>query len=403
VNVVINAQTKKIAFSKILSASFLIAGTMIGAGMLGIPMATAQAGFIPACIISILVWSFMLITGILLSEIVLKMPKGSNFLAISEHFFGKPGKYFIGGIFIFLYFCLQIAYIAGGAPLFYDLLFKSSYIPWFGYLIFSSIFALIIFLSTKWIYRINAILSYGMFSFFFIVILIGTPSVNIFNLAQYNFSKMFISVPVLFSAFGYHNVIPTLSDYLEKNRKALFSSLTIGTFISLVIYLLLQQVVLGSVSVDALHDAMKSGKTCIFALQEKVSNSNLYLFSKFFAFFALATSFLGVSLSILDFFKEGFNNFQLKAKNGILCLIIFAPSTFFAILYPSIFSKSLGIAGGVGEAILNGIFPISIVLMGLYYVKRPFIEQRRYYEKKYLFFLFILAFLAIIIEIYDLF
>jgi len=395
-------ETSKISISKLISGSFLIAGTMIGAGMLGIPMSTAASGFIPACMTTFAVWFFMLVTGFLLLEVSLHMPKGSNFLSISEHFLGKAGKYFIGAMFMFLYYCLIIAYIAGGAPLFGELIGKGMHLSSFSYLIFSAIFGLVVYLGTKWVDRVNIVLTFIMFGLFFLLVITGFNFVNPTNLAHHNFSKMFLSVPVLFGAFGYHNVIPTLCDYLERDRKVLSLSLVFGTLISLSIYIIWQQTVLGAVSIEALQTAMDEGKTCVAALQEIASSSSLYRYGKYFAAAALSTSLLGVSLSVVDFLHDGFTQKQINVQRGLLCFLVFAPCAAFAIFNPTIFSKALGLAGGVGEAILNGIFPISLVWVGFHYMKLPSERMKYYYGKRYLTFLLLLGLLTVGIEIYDL-
>ena len=396
------AKSDKLSKGKLLSGSFLIAGTMIGAGMLGMPMATARSGFIPGCLTTIGVWLFMLMTGILLLEVCLKMPKGSNFLSISEHFLGKFGKYFIGLMFVFLYYSLLVAYIAGGAPLFSELIYGRVSSSSTVYLIFSLVFGLIVFLGTKWVDRINIALSFSMYALFVFIMFISVNTISISNLSQHDFSKILISVPVLFGAFGYHNVIPSLCDYLERDRKVLILSIVFGTLISLTVYLVWQQAVLGSVSRESLQIAMKEGKTCISALQMVSVNSKLYLFGKYFAVSALATSLLGVSLSVVDFLKDGFSNYKIKISRTLLCFLVFAPCTFFAILKPDIFSSALGLAGGVGEAILNGIFPVVLVWVGFYNMNNLFDEKKYYFAKRYLSFLFLLGLMAIGIEILDL-
>jgi len=40
-------------------------------------------------------------------------------------------------------------------------------------------------------------------------------------------------------------------------------------------------------------------------------------------------------------------------------------------LYPGIFIEAIGVAGGYGEAILNGLLPIAIVWVGRYWMKLP--------------------------------
>ena len=99
----------KVNVLRVISGTFLIAGTMIGAGMLGLPLVTGVAGFFPGILITLAVWFFMYCTGLLFLEVTLWMPDGSNVLSISGRFFGKGGRLLSGGMFIFLYYCLMIA------------------------------------------------------------------------------------------------------------------------------------------------------------------------------------------------------------------------------------------------------------------------------------------------------
>ena len=80
-------------FKNLLSGSLLIAGTSIGAGMLGIPLITGQAGLKPALLITVVTWIYMLMTGLLFLEVTLWMPKGSNVLSMAKRFLGPKGQW----------------------------------------------------------------------------------------------------------------------------------------------------------------------------------------------------------------------------------------------------------------------------------------------------------------------
>ena len=105
------------------------------------------------------------------------------------------------------------------------------------------------------------------------------------------------------------------------------------------------------------------------ALQTVVGNPWVSLFGGYFGFFALVTSFLGVSLSMVDFFADGLKISREGVNRLWLCVMVFLPPAIFAALNPGIFLQALGIAGGFGEAILNGLFPIAMVWVGRYHMK----------------------------------
>lgn len=354
-------------FFKTLSGTLMIAGTTIGAGMLGIPLATAQAGFFPAVVVTIAVWAFMAATGLLMAEVSLNMPEGSNILSISQKFLGRKGKYFAGALFIFLYYCLLVAYSAGGTPLL-DAFFKNGIglqlPPAIVHVTFAGIFALVVACGMRWIDRVNFILTIALVFSYAALIGGGADAVNSSRLVEGNWQWTAFAVPILFSAFGYHNVIPSMATYLKKDRKALIGSILLGTSLALVVYLVWQWLILGALSQESLLQALREGQTATQALQSVTGNRWIYPIGQAFAFFALVTSMLGVAFSMVDFLGDGLKVSRKGLSRFGLTLLTFAPPAFFAWMHPNIFDRALGVAGGIGEACLNGLLPALFVWIG---------------------------------------
>lgn len=351
-------QEGRISLKKVISGTSLIAGTTIGAGMLGIPLVTSQAGFFPAFLTTIGVWIFMVLTGLLYIEVALSLPSGANIFTMSGHYLGKSGKAAAGGMFLFLYYCLLIAYIAGGAPLLGYLLKAGLGIELGSnatLVLFGLIFGSIVWLGAKAIDRVNLILSIAMIVAYIALVKTGSSEVAIAKLVEAKWSKLWFALPVLFSAFGFHNVVPSLCTYLERDRKSLKLSVLYGTGIALVVYLVWQWLILGSLPQDAIQNAFAAGRPATAALQT-LTGKSLFAIGQAFAFFALVTSFLGVAFSVVDFLNDGM---KLKGKKRpLLVVLTFLPPALCAFLDPAIFEKALGIAGGFGEAFLNGILPV---------------------------------------------
>ena len=61
------------SLSSFISASLMVFGTSVGAGMLGIPLMTAEGGFGNALFVTFLVWLFMAATGLILLEATLRI------------------------------------------------------------------------------------------------------------------------------------------------------------------------------------------------------------------------------------------------------------------------------------------------------------------------------------------
>ncbi len=367
--VTLNQDAKSLPLGRVISGSLMIAGTTIGAGMLGIPLETAKAGFFPSIVMTILVWFFMLCTGLLFMEVSLWMPEGTNVLSMANRFLGQTGRNLAGGLFVFLYYCLMVAYFAAGAPLldgFFSGGLGMEMQGWISYLIFGVIFWLIVGFGAKWVDKTNIILTVAMVISYLALIGTGSSEIQPRYLYAAHWPSMFYAIPILFSAFGYHNMIPSLSTHLDRNKKALRISIISGTGIALGVYLVWQWIFIGSIPQEMILEAQNLGLPATQALQSVTGKPWIYLIGKYFAFFAIVTSLLGVAFSMVDFLADGLKISTKGSKQMFLSFLTFSPPFIFAGINPIFFDKALGIAGGFGEAVLNGLFPVGLVWMGRY-------------------------------------
>lgn len=352
-----------------ISAAFLVAGTCVGAGMLALPLVTSHAGFWPAMAVNGLCWLFMLATGLLFLEATLWMEDGANVLSMASRFFGPIGKVVCGICFLFLYYCLMVAYTAGGAPLltgFLSSVFGLSLGHVSGCVIFALLFGLVVLLGVRAIDRVNILLMAGLVISYCLMLGAGFSEVQSSLLSRQNWTLSLLALPTLFSAYGYHNIIPSLSTYLNRDERKLRFGILIGTFLPLLGYALWQCLVIGAIPEQTLRNAAETG-TPIGHLLQGLPNPWIGHLALFFSFFAIVTSALGVGMSMIDFLADGM---RLQHRTGwrrlFLCALVFAPPVFFALANPKIFLDALAYAGGFGEAILNGLFPIGMVWIGRY-------------------------------------
>lgn len=357
-------------YFRLFSGILLVMGTCIGAGMLALPIVTGVSGFFPAIAVNLLCCLFMIATGLLFLEAILWMEDGVNLLSLAGRFLGKWGKTATGISFLFLYYCLEVSYCAGGAPVFSSALNQILGFQIEGvvsYFIFAIFFGFFVFLGTQAIDRFNWLLMAGLFISFVLLIGAGSREVKSSLLERSNWKLSLAATPVLFGAYGYHNLLPTLSTYLKRNVKELRLSIILGCLLSFLIYSIWQWMIIGTLTLEEIQTASLKGEPVTQTLQNVVGHPWLRLFGEFFGFFALVTSFLGVSLSMVDFLGDGLQIHHRQGWNRlILCLLVFIPPVLFAAANPGIFIEAIGIAGGFGEAILNGILPISLVWIGRY-------------------------------------
>ena len=349
-------------------------GTCIGAGMLALPVVTGLAGFLPAMLVNFLCFVFMLATGLLLLEAILWMEEGANVLSLAGFFFGLSGRWIGGLTFLFLYYCLQVSYCAGGAPALsqaIETIFGLKIIGVSSYLVFVALFGTAVYLGAHMVNKLNWVLMTGLFLSFILLIGTGSTEVRQELLERRDWTLTLAAAPVLFGAYGYHNLLPSLSTFLKRNVFKLRLAIIGGTLLPFLIYSIWQWMIIGTLTQSELIAADQQGIPITQALQESVGHPMLRLFGELFGFFALVTSFLGVSLSMVDFLADGIKIRNGKSKQLLLCLLILLPPALVAAAYPGIFIEAIGLAGGFGEAILNGLFPIGMVWIGRYVMKLP--------------------------------
>lgn len=366
------AETTRETQGSALSGILLVGGTAIGAGMLALPVATGMAGFVPAIAVNLLCWLAMMATGLLLMEATLWMEQGANLLSMADRFMGRIGKYIVGVFFVFLYYCLLVSYIAGGTPQFVEGVKAATALEvsgLFSYLAFSLLLGAVVYCGHRVVDRMNWLLMISLILSYFLLIGAGSGEVNYAFLQRRNWGLTMAAAPILFSAYGYHNIVPSLAAYLRKDVRKLRLAIVLGTAIPFLVYSFWQWMILGSIPEEQISQAAANGVPITYVLQQVTGNHFVSVLGAYFGFFALVTSFLGVSLSMVDFFYDGFKHTFGRVKKGWLCLLVFFPPAIFAAYNPGIFVEALGVAGGLGETVLNGLIPIMMVWVGRYRLK----------------------------------
>lgn len=360
-------------YSRIIKGIFLVAGTSIGGGILALPVLTCLSGYIPSIGIFILSWLFMASTGLMFLEICEWMEGETNIISMAENTLGKWGKRSAWILYLFLFYCLTIAYISGCGNHFAELF--ENFIPsWLGPILFVLIFSPFVWKGTEYAGFFNLFLMIGLFITYVFLVTIAFPYIKPEYLAYYDWRVTFFSLPIAFTSFAYQGIIPTLSNYLGKKNPHARLVLLVGSFIPFLIYLIWNTVMLGSINTfgpKGLLEALELNKDVTYSLKALTQNPLISIVSEYFAFFALSTSFFGVTLGLLDFLADGLKVKKDFTGKMLLFSLIFVPTTALSIFYPNLFLTMLELAGGLGCALLLGLLPILMLWKGRYYHKYP--------------------------------
>lgn len=352
----------------LLGGILLIAGTSIGGGMLALPVLTSLGGFIPSLFIYLLCWAFMASTGLLFLEVSAWMKGESNIISMAQRTLGTPGKIFAWVLYLFLFYCLTLAYVVGCGNLLSEF-FGGALPDQWGSLIFVLLFSPCIYAGAKVVGRLNALMMVGLGVAYLIFVILGYSYVKTDLLLQRNWGLSLVALPIAFTAFAYQGIIPTLVTYLAFDIKKARMAIIAGSLIPLAAYIIWQGLILGIVPTyepGGLADALQNGDNAVHPLKNFLQSPWVYLVGQFFAFFALVTSFFGVTLGLLDFLADGLK-VEKNALNKLwLCLIIFIPPLAISVTHPHVFLIALDYAGGFGCALLLGLLPILMVWSGRY-------------------------------------
>jgi tyrosine-specific transport protein len=133
--------------------------------------------------------------------------------------------------------------------------------------------------------------------------------------------------------------------------------------------LIWELLVLGIVPIEGtsgILESLKQDKEASQALAGILGSSWVSNFAQALAFFAILTSFLAQSLSLVHFWADGLKVSYEKKENVWLCTLALAPPLIFSLIYPQLFFKALNFAGGICAVILFGILPASMAWIGRY-------------------------------------
>lgn len=350
--------------------ALLVAGTSIGGGMLALPVLTSLGGFIPSLVIYLFCWAFMASTGLLFLEISFWMKKETNIITMAKETLGLPGQVAAWILYLFLFYCLTLAYIVGCGNLVVEI-FQNRIPDWAGPLIFLVLFAPLVYAGTRLVSKLNLFLMLGLGITFAMFVFLGWSHVKTSLLKPTNWSLSLLGLPVAFTSFAYQGIIPSLVNYLHHDVHKLRKAILLGSFIPFITYVIWQWLILGIVPTygpEGLAEALNRGENAVQPLKYFIDNPIVYTVAQYFAFFALVTSFFGVTLGLVDFLSDGLNIKKTAISKLFLCALVFIPPLIIALLYPHVFLIALDYAGGIGCAILLGLLPIMMVWSGRYYL-----------------------------------
>jgi tyrosine-specific transport protein len=288
---------------------------------------------------------------------------------------GRGGEVIMWICYLLLLYALMSAYTSGGADIIYNLstALHFTLANWLNALVFLVIFGSIVAIGIHGVDFANRILLSTKLLTFLLVAGFCLSLVHINFMQHSDLSYLSSAVMPVITSFGFAIIMPSLRVYLNSNIKLLRQTIFYGSLIPLTCYLLWNFVVQGSIQSDQLI-SFGASDHAVASLTDTLSllthNGFISQLTHLFTIICITTSFLGVSLCLVDFLRDGL---RLKAQTHRSLwpiLLAFVPPLILVSMIPSLFIKALSYAG-VMCVILLMLLPGVMAYQGRYRLKLP--------------------------------
>ena len=342
----------------LFGGAMIIAGTVIGAGMLANPTATSGVWFTGSLIVLLYTWFSMLSSGLMILEVNTHYPHGASFDTMVKDLLGPTWNAINGVAVAFVLYLLTYAYIFVGGDLTAKGLGSTFGIKiplTVGQLSFFLIFATCVWASARLVDRFTSILIGGMVLTFIWATggLIAEAKLPVlFDTQAPSGTPYWIyisaALPVCLASFGFHGNVSSLLKYFKGDAPKVAKSLWAGTLIALVIYVLWQIAIQGNLPRNEFAPVIAADgqvSVLIETLSKFVQTGSMAAILSFFSYMAIATSFLGVTLGLFDYIADIFKWDDGFAGRTKTAAVTFLPPLVSCLLFPTGFVTAIGYVG----------------------------------------------------------
>ncbi|MFA5020124.1 MAG: aromatic amino acid transport family protein [Candidatus Pacearchaeota archaeon] len=329
---------------KLISAAFTLTGTIIGAGILGLPYVFSRSGFLVGVLWLLILGFILMYVNLCLGEVTLRTKQKHQLPGLAEHYLGKIGKRVMLFAVLFGVYSALLAYLIGEGQSLSHIFFNTTdYALYFAF----GFWLLMTLLLREGLKGLKKVESYGVIAVLFLIFLIFVvfaPGIQKENLVFINTTNLFLPLGVVLFAFLGFTSIPELEMELKGNEKSLKKAIIIGSAIPIIVYLIFTLVFVG-----VLGNSVQEVATLSFGKLVNV----LGIFTMFNSYFVL-------SFCLKDMFRF---DLRITKFRNFLFVSVFPIAIYFLIYYFNLFDF-IGILG-IGGVVSGGVSGVLILLMNI--------------------------------------
>lgn len=348
--------------------ALLVTGNLIGAGILALPMQTGGAGLLYSFLAMVIFCGAMYFSAIVLAkEAVERKEDNFNYPSLYGRYLGPFGKWLATIANLLILYGLLTAYIGGGATIIVSTISTQA---GSGQTLTIAV-TLILFVAlsaftaagTGFVARYNQLLMLFLAISFATLVVMGAGHVELQKMIFHDLRFLPVAVPVILTAFHFHNIIPTICKDMEWDLSAISRAMLLGMGIGFIMNLVWVSVGIGvlplTLGSNSILSGFQQGLPATVPLGKALANPLFSSVAIAFSLTAICTSYAANGIGLMDF------NRDLLGGGGKLKIIAatFLPPLTIALLFPTVFLKAIGVVGGVGIALLFGVLPAVIFFL----------------------------------------
>lgn len=343
------------SWSQIFGGSMLVAGTAIGAGMLGLPIISAGMWFFWSTALLVVSWFCMYRSSQAILEVNLHFEPGRSFHTLTRDLLGRSWSMLNGLSVAFVLYTLVYAYVSGGGSVVQHMM-----TPPLGMtpsrLLSSLFFALLmsacIWWSSKAVDRLTALLMGGMILSLIISMSGMFTHIKMSILSNDGHGGQFIfvwcAVSTYLTSFCFHASVPSLVKYMGQDGRSINKCLRYGTLIALLCYFAWIVACDGIIPRSEYPKIVAAGGNVgnlLVAAGDNLANELVLRFLEAFSLMAVATSFLGAGLGLFDYMADLCNFDDSRMGRTKTMIVTLVPPMICGIIWPDGFLPAIAWAG----------------------------------------------------------
>lgn len=327
--------------SRTINVALNLVGTIIGAGVFGLPAVMAHTGLVGGTLLFFAILSLTISLHLMYTQVVVMDPVKRRLAGYAGHWVGMWAYWLSLASFFFKNTGALLAYIILGGEFLAVIMHGLGWCDavWFWQVSFWLLGALIVFFGLRIVTRIESELTWLLIGAMLFTIVVLIPFFDWSNLGAWQLSGFWTAFSVMFFSTTAMTVIPDVSDIANRQKKVLRSGVFWGTIAAGVLsWAFGLSIALAYPGIQGAMDIYKAFPPIFWWLIPVVG------------VLAVSTSFITLSQA-----SKNLLHLDLKIKPGNAWLISITAPMVMYLLTARDFLSTIGFVGGI-FTVINGIF-----------------------------------------------